>query len=150
MKANGKQKLCWNCEGRVALELENCPYCAVYLGPAPEDDEAEDPIAPPYRLVDAPGDQVPASPYASQEEKREEQEEGEIAATSSDIKQLIFPMGFLSAGALFALFGFVLLLFSHDGVLTLTWNGNLWYAYLLLALPLLFFGWRSLAKSSET
>ena len=30
---NAKKKLCWSCEGRVAKEAENCPYCGVYLSP---------------------------------------------------------------------------------------------------------------------
>ena len=145
MTATPKKKLCWNCEGRVSLAEENCPYCAVYLGPAPDENgESKDILAPPYRLVESEDETVPASPYAS--EKEEEEEEVDLSVAKADIKEVVLPLSLLSAGTLFFLFGLVLLVFSNQGVLTLTWNGDYWYFYLIFALPMLFFGWRSLKR----
>jgi hypothetical protein len=145
MTATPKKKLCWNCEGRVSLAEENCPYCAVYLGPAPDENgESKDILAPPYRLVESEEETVPASPYAS--EKEEEKEEVDLSAAKTDIKEVVLPLSLLSAGTLFFLFGLVLLVFSNQGVLTLTWNGDYWYFYLISAVPMLFFGWRSLKR----
>lgn len=110
MNATPKKKLCWNCEGRVDLELENCPYCAVYLGPAPDDEgeRTDNILAPPYKLVDSEeGEgQIPISPYALEEveEKKEEVVEEvieEVAAEPSEIKKVAFPLAFLSGGVIF-------------------------------------------------
>ena len=54
----------------------------------------------------------------------------------------------LLAGSVFFLFGLVLALFSHQGVLTLQWDGSIWYVYSALSVPLLIIGWRSLMKIS--
>ncbi|MFQ5728961.1 MAG: hypothetical protein ACE5GN_01200 [Waddliaceae bacterium] len=151
MSATQKKKLCWNCEGRVPLEEENCPYCAVYLGPAP-DEKRTDILTPPYRLVDSEEDEeIPASPYAVEKEGEEEEEESgiDISVARSDLKSVILPLILLSMGSMSFLFGIILLLFSSHGIFTLTWNGDYWYVYLLSALPMLFLGWRVLRKLQE-
>lgn len=143
MMATPKTKLCWNCEGSAPVEEENCPYCGVYLGPGSESDEG-DLLAPPYRIHDQQTEEdILDSPYAPEEEpelrdyEQPEEEEGDMQST-------ITPLLLLLGGAVFLLFGLVLALFSQHGVFTLQWNGEYWYVYLLLAVPMLFFGWRSL------
>lgn len=140
--------MCWNCEGRVSLAEENCPYCAVYLGPAPDENgESKDVLAPPYRIVESEEESIPESPYAiNKKEDEEEEEETNLSQAKADIKEVILPLGFLSSGTLFFLFGLVLWMFSEDGVFTLTWSGEYWYLYLLFSLPLLFLGWIALKK----
>lgn len=155
MSATPKKKLCWNCEGRVSLEEENCPYCAVYLGPAPnEKGGGYDPLAPPYRLVESEEEQeVPPSPYAAHEPtktgEQSAQEPVELETASSDLKRVVMPVAMLSAGAMFFVFGLILFVFSEEGTFTLTWNGEHWYYYLVFALPMLFLGWRSLQNFEE-
>ena len=154
MSGPQKKKLCWNCEGRVSLSEENCPYCAVYLGPAVSDHGKRDILAPPYRLVEAEEEEtLPQSPYTVQQENREEEREPDLEvvkeAATEDLKQVIVPLGLLSAGTLFFLFGLMLLVFSHEGAFTLTWNAAYWYVYLLFALPLLVIGWRALQHFDE-
>jgi len=158
MNATPKKKLCWNCEASVALQEENCPYCAVYLGPASVsgDDLSNDPLAPPYKIqVMEEEETVPEAPYVPEEpeesvvfdqEHEHEQEEYEDEIESrGDIKEIALPMGLLLAGTVFFLFGLILFLFSQDGVFTLHWNGEYWYFYQLLAVPMLYFGWRALS-----
>ncbi len=149
MTATPKKKLCWNCEGRVSLAEENCPYCAVYLGPAPDENgESKDILAPPYRIVESEEENIPASPYAlkKEDQEQEESEETDLSYAKTDVKEVVLPLGLLSSGTLFLLFGLVLWMFSENGTFTLTWNGDYWYYYLILSLPLLFFGWRALKK----
>ncbi len=149
MTATQKKKLCWNCEGRVSLQEENCPYCAVYLGPAPDDAGGKDSLAPPYRLVESDEEerQVPKSPYAVQEADKEESQVDEV--TKGDLKQVVLPLVLLSAGTLFFLFGLILVLFSDQGIFTLSWSADYWYFYLIFAVPLLFAGWRTLQRFDE-
>lgn len=150
MTGTQKQKICWNCEGRVSLEEENCPYCAVYLGPAPGKGDW-DMLAPPYRIVDNQDEEgkgtVPPSPYTRETDgKNNEQDEAEAAAVRSEMQKVVYPLILLSGGAMGFLFGFVLLFFSQEGLFTLSWNANYWYVYLGAALPMLAGGWKALKR----
>lgn len=143
MNAIQKKKLCWNCEGRVPLDSVNCPYCAVYLGPGSNGSEDSTVLAPPYKIEDTEEQEAVAAP-----ETRQAAELAPIIP-SSEVKQVLLPLVFLSGGLLFSLFGIILLLFSKKGVFNLQWNGEYWYLYLAFALPMLAFGWRSLRKFDE-
>jgi len=147
MSTTQKKKLCWNCEGRVSFEEENCPYCSVYLGPALEEEGKQDVLAPPYQIVEEE-QEAPESPYQMEDDQVEE-DAPELDEAKSDMRQVVLPLGMLSAGSLFFLFGLMLLIFSDHGTLTLSWSADYWYLYVLLALPALLFGWVSLG-SSET
>lgn len=155
MNAAQKKKLCWNCEGRVPLESENCPYCAVYLGPAPGDKGGKGVLVPPYKIIETeeqdeslPEDQ--STDIQEENQNVQEHEEDLVASQKNDVKEVLLPIAMLSGGALFSLFGLILFLFSEQGVLHLRWNGEYWYIYLALALPMLFLGWRSLRNVEET
>lgn len=149
MNPKPKVKLCWNCEGRVTLRDENCPYCAVYLHPEsnPDDeDEDETPPEPPYRMISGQ-ESIPKAPYA--QEDLPKKEESSFIIPTSELKRIMMPLALLLFGSVFLLFGFILLLFSQEGILTLRWNADIWYFYEILALPLLYFGWRCLEHLKE-
>ena len=147
MNATLKKKLCWNCEGRVGLEEQNCPFCAVYLGPAPNDagERKDDILAPHYKIVEAQ-EPEPAltTPYSMNEPQSEQAAAIQLPTetTSGPVQNVALPLTLLSGGLLFLVFGLILFLFSTDGVLTLRWNGSFWYIYVSLAIPLLGFGWK--------
>ncbi len=146
MNTTPKTKLCWNCEARVSPYEENCPYCCVYLNPLPKPKEEEQ-MSPPYDLENEEQEQkIPASPYATAEEPIMTQQEYEEPTASTTIQErgILLPMGLLIAGSVMLLFSLALFLFSVDGQLTLSWNGNYWYIYLFIALPMIFLGWRTL------
>jgi hypothetical protein len=144
MNSKAKVKICWNCEGRVSLKDENCPYCAVYLHPEDNEDEEEEEISlePPYKVISGPGPSIPKAPYTSEEVESAEQVN--LTISKDHLKQIVTPLASLLFGSVFLLFGFILLLFSENQVLTLRWSSSYWYAYMLLAIPLLFFGWKTL------
>ncbi|ADI37479.1 putative uncharacterized protein [Waddlia chondrophila 2032/99] len=147
MSTKQKKKLCWNCEGRVSFEEENCPYCSVYLGPAIEKDGKQNVLAPPYQIIEEEEDlDALESPYQIEGDSAAE-EVPELDEAKNDMRQVVLPLGMLSAGSLFFLFGLMLLIFSDHGTLTLSWSADYWYLYVLLALPALFFGWVSLGRS---
>lgn len=152
-----KTKLCWNCEGVVERSSENCIYCGVYLHPEEED------------LIDEIGDEVDTSPLYMP--SQEEDESGETSAaseeerilyeeihsehetknaSSEDIRGVILPLVFLLAGSVFLLFSFILYFFSKDGLFVLKWNANYWFIYLLIGIPLLYIGWRTLQYYEES
>lgn len=149
MSTTQKKKLCWNCEGRVPLDSENCPYCAVYLGPALNEKGGGNILAPPYKIIEAEEQEesLPDVPYIPTEESQEKQETQAVpVAAKSELKEVLLPLMLLSGGALFSLFGLILMFFSENGVLNLQWNGEYWYVYISAALPMLLLGWRYLRK----
>ncbi len=160
MSTPTKKKLCWNCEGNVSRQADNCPYCGVYLHREQDEDDFEDDVeeelSPPYQPIQTPHDnhEVPLAPYSAQPTAPAKEAYIQQAASpwlklSGDWKQAIFPVLFLLGGSILLLFGLLLLLFAHDGVLTLSWNANAWFVYLGAAVPLLYFGWRSLQKMTD-
>ncbi len=151
MNTTLKKKLCWNCEGRVGLEEQNCPFCAVYLGPAPNDEgeRKDDILAPPYKIVESHDNEDPlASPFTMHQPQTTKVEAmPTYEAGPNDLKKIALPITFLSGGLVFLLFGLILYFFSSNGVFTLRWNSTYWYAYLAAAVPLLAFGWKSLQNN---
>lgn len=152
MNAIPKKKLCWNCEGDIPLNEESCPYCGVSARSISLEQFQEN-LSPPYRLGPVQKDTtIPLSPYASAEvENVQEQEDTlteEEKSSLNDFKSVTYPLLMLIAGSVFFLFGCMLLLFSENGLFTLSWNASIWYIYLGLSVPLLFFGWRTLQKLS--
>lgn len=154
MNARPKKKLCWNCEGNVSLKAEVCPYCGVSVVGIPSD-ISSGALTPPYRLVNpAQEAPIPVSPFAEpvleveEEEERdpfiEESPEASHAAKEDDSRNVVIVLALLAIGSIFFIFGFALLLFSDEGFLSLHWNSTYWFVYLLLALPMLGFGFRQL------
>jgi hypothetical protein len=147
MSAVPKKKLCWNCEGNVAKDIDNCPYCGVYLHAA-ELEEAS-PWNPSYR-PSADEEDIPSPLYQIKPQVEEDSEEAEATNDSksmswdhlfSQLKHDVFPILFLMMGSVFFLFGIVLLLFSQNGTFTLQWKESDGLYFLLFAVPLIGFGW---------
>ncbi len=154
-----KKKLCWNCDGNIAKEVDNCPYCGVYVH-SPDLDENNG-----WNIPYVSGnkkEEIP-SPFYQIHENNQTDDESEESEVLSDIheeknsaipvlqqlKEDVLPVLFLMSGSIFFLFGIVLLLFSTNGTLTLQWNGNLWPYFLALAVPFVFFGWKYLLQMDQ-
>lgn len=149
-----KKRLCWNCEGSVGIDAESCPYCGVSVVPASLDSGGTGTsFMPSYTMGSAPDNTIPRSPYSAKETNEEAEEapkitsqEDESTAPLDEFQNTLMATILLLTGSVFLLFSLALVLFAHDGVLTLQWDGSLWYLYALLALPLLFLGWRYFSK----
>jgi hypothetical protein len=146
-----KKRLCWNCEGNVALNEETCPFSGVSVVPAFLEGAGAE-FSPPYSTAHEDDGAIPKSPFDIQDEttdseNREEQKQvNETEPAIDEFKQVLISVALLLTGSVFFLFSMALALFSQDGILTLQWEGDYWYIYTILALPLLFFGWRFLMK----
>lgn len=157
MSAVPKKKLCWNCEGNVSKELDNCPYCKVYLHAI--DSEEDSQWNPSYHAPKLT-EEIPSPLYQISVEQNLEDQEDQVNASPhavpfhlnfplEQLKRDVFPTLFLMMGSLFFLFGVVLILFSQNGTLTLQWQGHYGFYYLLLAFPLIVFGWKFLQQLEE-
>ena len=152
MNKSARKRLCWNCEGSVSVSEETCPFCGVSVIPAfLEGAEASD-FAPPYATSRDSDFGIPQSPFKFQDEEfsdvdsqvNQKEEEGQI--NIDEFKSTAVAVTLLLSGSVFFLFSLALALFSHHGVFTLQWDAEYWFIYTILAIPLFFFGWRSLMK----
>lgn len=147
MSAVPQKKICWNCEGSVPRNIDNCSYCGVYLH-SPEEEIENGRWGSPFRVYP----QDPAIDHPSDALKSDKTEEvspvqgsefafGSGPSLLSTLKSDLFPILFLMMGSVFFLFGVVLLLFSQNGVLTLQWQEGDGWVFLLTALPATVLGW---------
>ncbi len=147
MSAVPKKKLCWNCEGNVSKEIDNCPYCGVYIHAEAEDDSGWSPSYHSSQQEDIP---TPLYQVKSQSDSDVEEQPQETslsaAATWAHLKKDVLPLLLLMAGSIFFLFGVVLFLFSQEGTLTLQWQEHYWTYFLGLSAPFIFIGWKLLQQ----
>lgn len=155
MSAVPKKKLCWNCDGHIAKQIDNCPYCGVYVH-SPDLDESNG-----WNLPYASGkkEEIPTPFYQIHENEQDDTEElkanEETEEYSLDfslmqqLKEDVLPVLLLMSGSIFFLFGIVLFLFSNDGKLTLQWNGTLWPYYMAAAVPFIYLGWKYLLQMDQ-
>jgi hypothetical protein len=138
MAANQKKRLCWNCDGTVDVHLSHCTYCGAELL---RDQEAME--------QEFSHEDEEESVFEEEGQFEEEEEEREHEPARIRQRSLTLPFMLMVPGTLLGLFGLMVWLFSHDGALELRWDASYWYIYVLLSLPLLVFGWRSLGRSEE-
>jgi len=146
MSAVPQKKLCWNCEGNVSREIDNCPYCGVYLHAVETEEETSwNPSYSPSSTTE----EIPSPLYQIQPDDPETPNGSSSDHTSlvNTLKKDIFPLLFLMAGSIFFIFGIVLWLFAQDGTLTLQWQGHQSVYFLFLAFPLLVLGWKFLRNA---
>jgi hypothetical protein len=147
MNTKTNKKLCWNCEGNVEKEAVQCHYCGVTLKPSYEDDEDETPAS-------MSSNNKIASERSSRISADENLDNSDWSNAGNSEKTaeshiISIPFALLLSGIVLFLFSFMLLFFSKDGVLILKWNSQYWFIYLMVALPLLLFGWKLLKSSEE-
>lgn len=160
MNAIRNTKLCWNCEGEVHIQSFQCHHCGSDLTPQEQEHNA---FAPPYQTSEASNDSpsIPKPPYPinySHPELSVTEEEWngspatpveESGSVEETAKTLVLTLLLLTTGSVFFLFSLVLLLFSHDGILTLRWNSEHWPLYLIVAIVSLFYGLKNLSRINE-
>lgn len=157
MKPKKRQKLCYNCEGEVDLDVIVCPFCAADLrAEKPElhrsafsasvssvkQLNAENSLYPPQLKITDPlpiREEVVVNGLSQPLEEAEGEE-------PSSFKSTLNAVSLFTLGVHFCVLGLALILFSDRGVLILKWNANLWLLYLALSGVLLFFGYRALQK----
>lgn len=145
-----KKKICWNCDGRVSVQEENCPYCGVYISGTLDMQEKND-----SQYSEEEENAIPPPAYVPEEQKNTAQS----ILPETDTKKIYNPtttkpkellsLALLLIGSVFFLFAIILLLFSHNGTFSLHWDASLWFVYLLISIPALYFGWRYLESVQE-
>ncbi len=151
MKAKKRQKICSNCDGEIDLDVIVCPYCAADLR-----EEKPEQQRPSFNPAAANKNQktmeslYPSSLHSQEDQPSEEASPAlaEAAEVPSEgkTKNIFGPTILFTLGVQLCLFGLLMVLFSHKGVLILRWDARLWFLYVFASIPLLVFGYRSLSK----
>ena len=174
MKTNEKQKMCPNCEGRISLEAEVCPFCAQEQIVEKGNNSLQTPLFQNQSLQDSLTS-LYTPPYSgkrplfSQEIKKETPTFKEnpmyknvtdekfqdplkaISAATNDHENQaeessLWPTVLMVAGSNFLVLGLLQLFFSENGLLKLEWDGSYWFIYCLLAFPLFYMGIKKMKK----
>ncbi len=140
--------MCYNCEGEIDLDVIVCPFCAADL--REEKPEQQMPHYNPSATLKNLNTQqslYPAqgAPKVEQEEAPEEAPQA-VVVERDESKNIFIPIALLTLGSQLFLFGFLMLFFSNEGVMTLKWDARFWYTYALAAVPLLAFGYKFLNR----
>jgi hypothetical protein len=77
---------------------------------------------------------------------REEEPQKESSQESDDSTFIGITMALLMGGCFFSLFGMLLYFFSDGGFFTLRWSDRYSTLYIIIALTMLYFGFRNLKK----
>ncbi|MFA6119503.1 MAG: hypothetical protein WCT85_00315 [Parachlamydiales bacterium] len=150
---NQRTKLCPNCDGRVELDANICPFCGNSIlerndtknQKAAADNKTssyEDTLSslypPPYK----PKSMEAVANFSEDQESSDEEETEKTA----NVKSALIPTILFWIGINILTFSLILLFFSHDGILQLEWNAKFWFFYAIMALPLLYFGFKGLKE----
>jgi hypothetical protein len=154
MKPKKRQKLCHNCEGEIDLDVIVCPFCAADLREEKPEQRQSSSYHPSFLHANQ---QTNQSLYPSAYSMRQEEEKEASPVESAELppqspseriepepKNIFAPMIFFTLGVQLFLFGFLMLLFSHKGVVILKWDAHFWFWYVFASLPLLYFGYKKL------
>lgn len=146
MAVKKRQKMCYNCEGELDLDVIVCPFCAADL--REEKPEQQRPSYNPTPSVKHLNTQQSLYPphYAAKPPVQEEAplEEPHVAEAEEETGTVLGPTILLALGSQLLLFGLLMALFSHQGSLILKWDARFWFLYLFASIPLLIFGLKSL------
>lgn len=136
-----RTKLCIYCEGRVPFEAAECPYCGSELAFEPSS-HAE--ISHPHEPDHAAFHYEPPYKGATPSQSLPTRELDEAPPLPSEERYLILPVLLFSIGVLFTALALLMVVLSTSQVITFEFNSRLWPFYLILGLPLAFFGFRKL------
>jgi hypothetical protein len=162
MKTVKRQKLCYNCDGDIDLDVIVCPFCAADLREEkPELKEA----SPKSYMMRQMSHSLYPPPYPIREEEpskplqelpterpapiiRASVEEGleDDLEPSERVATVVGPVLLFTLGVMLSLLGLLLVLCSQNGQVVLKWDASLWFLYLFASVPFLIFGYRAISK----
>jgi hypothetical protein len=150
MKSADRQKMCSNCDGRIPFDATQCPYCFAAVqtesssGGTFKNQSIQESLtslySPPYKS---------GSPFDSEEKKAAPRaEEAVLNAKSEEFSETqgFWPILLLTLGANLFTLGVLQFFFAENGVVKLEISGGYWFLFLLLSVPLFYFGLRQANK----
>lgn len=172
MKPTDRQKMCPNCDGRIAFDATECPYCGTeqiikaeeaaqpsLFKNLPSQENLASFYTPPYagtQMSPAGIDPSAKKPEAFKKVSSDGRAASApltaaaIQAEQQDAlaKNAFMPILLLMLGGNLLMLGLLQLFFSDHGILRLEWESSYWFLYCLIALPLFYFGLRKVKTLS--
>jgi len=154
MKPVDRQKICPNCDGRVAYDATQCTYCfatlqvdnsapKIFTPPSPPSQPPQDALSglytPPYSSKSEPVDTKAAKTTPIYAEK---DGGAMIDRTEASETKSFWPLLFLVLGGNLLTLSLLQFFFSDHGIVRLEVNGSYWFLMLLASLPLFYFGFK--------
>jgi hypothetical protein len=150
MKPKKRQKMCYNCEGEVDLDVIVCPFCAADLrAEKPEQQKPAFNASASLKNLNTQQSLYPSSQSQKlpvQEEAVMEEENVVESLPEEGEKNIYIPTVLMTLGAQLLVFGLLMLIFSHEGSLILKWDARFWFLYIFASIPFLIFGYKALSK----
>ena len=155
MKPVDRQKICPNCDGRVAYDATQCTYCFATLQVDNSAPKLFTPPAPPSSqesfssLYTPPYSSKPASePLETKAAKMTPiyaEKDGSAIIDRTEVSETksFWPLLSLILGGNLLTLGILQFFFSDHGIVRLEINGSYWFLMLLASLPLFYFGFKS-------
>ncbi len=152
MKLNKRQKLCYNCDGDVDLDVIVCPFCAADLRVEKSEQmqARASHVAKPMHVQGLGESLYPSSqpqrPPPFRETVVEKPEPVSLPQSGEEGANPVWASLLIALGGQLFVLGLLLAAFSRQGVLTLQWDARLWFLYLFASVPFLVFGYRALSR----
>lgn len=157
MEENKPTKLCQFCDGNIAIDATECPFCGRSVLQSVETEEQEETLShdaiadhyePPYspnrgyKMRESSEKTNIDDPFAEHKETFVTNEKWQQMRNEkhSHLKKDLFPIMCLSLGAQLCALGLLILIFSTDGKLILEWSSKSWLIYAVIGCPLLVIG----------
>ena len=138
MKSKKRQKLCYNCDAEIDIDVIVCPYCAADLREEGQEQRYSSYITHVDQSYRPKGTGIIEETL---EKSVEAAEEGEEAKSNTLLPTVLFTLGIQ-----LCILSLLMLLFSHKGVVILKWDARYWFVYLLISVPFLSFGLRAMKR----
>jgi hypothetical protein len=161
-----RTKMCPSCDGCVSLNETTCPYCRSNLLEENVDErstpikEKSKPLSyeeslsslypPPYKpkVINSNTlkfEKDPKEDYAHLDDDDDDPEDEDINNKDHvNSKNALIPTVLFWLGVNMFIFSLILIIFSKEGSLHLRFSSKYWFVYSIIALPFLFFGFKSL------
>lgn len=149
-KESGR-RMCWHCEGYVAVHLAQCPYCQAFLqdptfgnaftrGIREETDSFSENRTGPFNMP------LSSSPWEDSLLRHENSAETSPVSSSFLSKEAI-SLTLLFFGIGLGIFGLFIAFFGQGDKLVLTWSRSKAFYYVLAGVPLIYKGCKSSANN---
>ena len=143
--------MCSTCEGEIDLDVIVCPFCAADLREEKPEQQRPSLGQRADKNLGKTMESLYPSSFPQTKEPAVPEESAEAAAPTIEedagkAKNILGPTLLFTLGVQLCLFGLLMVLFSHKGVMVLKWDARLWFLYVFASIPLLIFGYRALSK----
>lgn len=160
MKPKKRQKLCHNCEGEIDIDVIVCPFCAADLREEKPEQKFSSYVSnmqpsnvsptvhPLYPNPRGPVREEVVSRSVKEEVVSDDADVDAFQDQSGEEKNsgVFAPTILFTLGVQLFIFGLLMLLFSHKGVVILKWDARFWFFYVFASVPFLVFGYKTLSK----